>query len=122
MTTRPDARRTRRNPWAAILAVVLGMLAGAASALGVSTNLPGGTSVSEQGSDTRSTGKPVSVRLDAYDPSIGFGGDDPTVALRNDETLLSRICNSRPVRTHAFGLPVDFARVRNGLSRAPPVA
>jgi hypothetical protein len=98
------------------------MLAGAASALGVSTNLPGGTSVSEQGSDTRSTGKPVSVRLDAYDPSIGFGGDDPTVALRNDETLLSRICNSRPVRTRAFGLPVDFARVRNGLSRAPPVA
>jgi hypothetical protein len=104
------------------LAVFLGVIAGAASALGVGTNLSGSASVSEQTTNTHSTGKPVSVRLDAYDPSIGFGGGDPTLALRSDDNSLSRLFHSDPIRLQAFGLPVVVARVRDGLSRAPPLA
>ncbi|MDQ8699122.1 hypothetical protein [Hyphomicrobium sp. LHD-15] len=107
---------------AAFLAVVLGMLAGAASALGVSTSLPGGPSVSEASTDARSTGKPVSVRLDAYDPSLGFGGGDSSVAFGGDDTFSPALFLTSPIRPHAFGLPIDVARIRNGLSRAPPLA
>ncbi len=122
MTIRPDIRQARRSPWAAFLAVVLGMLAGAASALGVSTSLPGGTSVSETATDARSTGKPISVRLDAYDPSLGFGGGEPPVALHGDEAFSPTLFQSSLIRAQHFGLPVDVARIRNGLSRAPPLA
>jgi hypothetical protein len=122
VTYKPAGLQLRRNPWAALLAVLLGILAGAASALGVSTTQSGSTSVSEQATDAGSRSKPLSVRFDVSDPSIGFGGDDDTsFALRNDEGALSHPFHLKPVHRQAFRLPVSIARVRNGLTRAPPL-
>jgi hypothetical protein len=122
LTHWPEDRRTRRNPWTAILAVLLGLLAGAVSAIGVSASPSGGTSVSEQTTDTRSTGKPNSVRLDTYDVAIGFGGDDPTAALVADEAPPVGAHHASTTKLQAFHLPIRFARIRDGLTRAPPLA
>lgn len=122
MTHQPDNPRTRRNPWTAILAVLLGMLAGAVSAIGVSASPSGATSISEQTTDTRSTGKPASVRQEVYDIAIGSGGDDATAALLCDETFPSSTGRASAANPKAFRLPVSFARIRDGLTRAPPLA
>ena len=117
------ARQKRRNSWSALLAVLLGALAGA-SALGLNASFAGGLSAAEHAADVRTTGKAASVRPDAFDPSLRLGGSDGNDAAldpRHDDR--DRWAEGlRSVLPSAFDLPVDIALTRDGRTRAPPAA
>jgi hypothetical protein len=123
VTHRPRGRLEGRNSWSALLAVVLGVLAGL-SASGLSASFAGGPSIVEHGTDARSTSKPSSVRPDRLDPSLNLGGlDDPAAALaaRGHESDLW--ADARPaVPPVAIEVTADIARTRDGRTRAPPHA
>lgn len=122
MTQSPASRQKTRSPWAAILAVVLGALAGFASGFGFATSTAGGISISDHGLDARTAGKSASVRLDASNPDASVGGTSPDAALSRSESFdpwPRETCLALP---GAFRLPIAVALVRDGRSRAPPVA
>ncbi|MCC7251433.1 hypothetical protein [Hyphomicrobium sp.] len=123
MTHRPSGRQQSRNSWSALLAVVLGALAGATS-LGLNTSFAGGLSIAEHGRDVRTTGKPASVRPDTIDPSLNLGGlDDPSAALAAGDIDTGRWTGARiTVLPAPFLLPLSIARTRDGRTRAPPHA
>ncbi len=122
MIDRLRGRQNSRNSWSAVLAALLGVLAGV-SAFGLNASFAGGPSI-EHGADARIAGKPASVRPDTFDPSLNLGGlADAGAALgsRGLETDLwpGSLQSALPAD---FELPVDIARTRDGRSRAPPRA
>lgn len=123
MTYRPRSRQGCRNSWSALLAVLLGALAGA-STFALSTSFAGGLSIAGHSAEARAAGKPATVRIDRFDGSLSFGGlDDPTAALssHDDEVASwsSRVVKSLPP---TYEPVVDVARTRDGRTRAPPCA
>lgn len=123
MTHRLHDRQRSRNSWSALLAVLLGALA-SASTFALSTSFAGGLSIAGHSADTRTTGKPVTVRPDRFDAAPNFGGlDDPTAALTSSDDEAqpwsSRVVPSLPP---IYEPAADVARTRDGRTRAPPRA
>lgn len=112
-----------RNPWSALLAVLLGTLAGA-SALAFNPSFTGGLSIAELGADARTAGKTASIRPDAYAPSLKLGssGDDGSALHPRQDVTDAWAAGLRTLLPAALGLPVDVARTRDGRTRAPPAA
>lgn len=123
MSHRQRSRQRGRSSWSALLAVLLGALAGA-SAFGLTNTFAGGLSIAEHNADARTTGKTASIRPDAFDPSLRLAGaDGPDAALHpcTDATDLWAY-GPQTVLPVAFDLPVSIARTRDGRTRAPPHA
>lgn len=123
MTHRPRARQQSRNSWSALLAVLLGVLAGI-STFTVSASVAGGLSVAGHSADARSTSKPATIRPDRLDASMNVGGfDDPTAALPpHTYDAAHRPSAIADLLSPAFDVPADIARTRDGRTRAPPLA
>lgn len=123
MTHRQHGWLASRKSWSALLAVLLGALAGA-TAFGLSTSFAGGLSIAGHSADARAGVKPASLRTDTFDASFDFGGlDDPSVALAaSDLDADPWTPASASVLPPAFDLPVSVVRTRDGRTRAPPRA
>lgn len=122
MTQNSASRQKNRSPWAAILAVVLGALAGFASGFGLASSTAGGISVADHGLDARTAGKSASVRLDSSDRDTSLGGTAPAALPRGSESFAPWPGETRLGLPHAYLLPISVALVRDGRTRAPPVA
>lgn len=120
----PKDRQISLNPWSALLAVVLGILAVAGSALATGTSVAGGQSVAERGLDPRAPWKPTTVGLEAFDPASNLrGSNGPDSAITACAALADAWAGGlEPTPACDFGLPDNAAHARNGLTRAPPVS
>ena len=112
-----------RNSWTALLAALLGVLA-AASGLGVSASTAGGLAAAEQTADTRTAGKPATLRHQLADPSLNLGeGADAGAALAAADLITnpwpSGLGEKLPM---SFDVAIDIGRTRDGRTRAPPRA
>jgi hypothetical protein len=123
VTHRPHGRQRSRNSWSALLAVLLGALAGA-STFTLSTSFAGGLSIAGHSADARTASKPATVRPDKFDASLNLGGlDDPAAALAaHGCDIVDWPPGQAAVLPAAFDLPADVARTRDGRTRAPPRA
>lgn len=116
-------RLRSRNSWSALLAVLLGALAGA-SAFAPSPSFAGGSAVAGHGADARTAAKPASVRPDTGNPAQSLGGLDDIGAALAARAIEAETwsAQSTALIPAAFGLPVSVTRTRDGRTRAPPRA
>lgn len=123
VTHRKRRRIGGRDPWSALLAVLLSALASAA-ALGPDVGFARGLSVAGHGADAHPADKAVLLRVDISDPSLRLGGNvgaDAVLPSRGGgDPLWPDVTHIAPAAD--FGLVVDVARTRDGLTRAPPRA
>ena len=124
MIRQPKDRQAWLTALSAFFAAVLTTLAGAVPVAGPELAAAGHQPAVERGIDARHSGKPVSARVDAPNPWLFAGnssGSDPALAARY-ETRDPWAASPQFSLPDAFRIPLSVARVRDGRTRAPPVA
>ena len=123
MTHRPHAWPKGRHSWFSFLAALLGALASAVAS-SPSTSFLSAPVASERDNTARTlTSKPTAVRVTSADLALNSGGmDDGGTALAGRHAdLILWASLPATVLPQPFVLPVSAARVRDGLTRAPPL-
>ncbi len=123
MTHRPRAWPKGLNSWFSFLAALLGALTSAVAS-SPSTNFISSSVASERDGTARvATSKPTAVRVTSADFGLNSGGMDDggsAIADRYADPILwaSQLATVLP---EPVGLPISAKRVRDGLTRAPPL-
>lgn len=123
MTHRPRAWPRGRHSWFSFLAALLGALTSAVASSPSTSFLSAPVASERDGTARVVTSKPTAVRVTSADFALNSGGmDDGGSALANRHAdLLLWASQPATVLPQPFVLPVSAARVRDGLTRAPPV-
>jgi hypothetical protein len=123
VTHRPRAWPKGRHSWFSFLAALLGALTSAVAS-SPSTSFVSASVASERDSTARIvTSKPTAVRVTSADLGLNSGGMDDGGVTHADRQAELILWASQPatVLPAPFVLAVSAARVRDGLTRAPPL-